>query len=63
MVVKLKVSDVQRAVQEYVAKLFPGVEIGDITYSKKQKGDSVVVEVAVEPQELVQTKKSDEGEK
>jgi hypothetical protein len=55
MIVKLKISDVERAVKEYVEKLFPNVLTEGITYSKKQKGDSVVVEVEVKPQEKAKT--------
>ena len=59
MTVKMKHSDLERAVKEYIEKLFPNVTVKDIAYSRKQKGDSVVVEAEVEHKESTVS----EGEK
>ncbi len=59
MTVKMKHSDLERAVKEYIEKLFPNIMVKDIAYSRKQKGDSVVVEAEVEHKEFT----ASEGEK
>ena len=57
MVIKLKKADIDRAVKEYIEKLFVGSQVTDVTYHRRTKSeDSVLVEAEIKTQNTGEVK-------